>query len=831
MGRIRINDRSLRRSWAAVAAGGLILLTAGGTMAASAAGAATTAPTGAATSAPTGTATSAPTGALQVLTDDVLPGLPLLAVSPAPAAKVLHVGVALTSPHASAATAYASAVYNPSSADYHHFLTPSQYASAFGVPAATVQAVTGWLKSGGLAVTQTAAAGNWIQATGTVAQIDSLMNVSIAQYQSKGVTFLANQQAPTVPSGYGISTVVGLNTLQHFSVPKTIIGQPAGTPSTSGCAPSCIYTPQDLWSMYDQPTGNQGQGVTMAVFGEGRTDDVIANLRAFEKAMKLRQVPITVSNVGAGPFTDDSGQLEWDLDTQASTGMAPKAYGETMYFASSLFDADVESAFTAWVNDAKGPLQANASFGECETDPANTVWNAIPPQAGQFVGAGNNLEPVAEATLQQATIEGRTLFSSAGDTGSSCPLAVLPVVGAGNGVVNQGFPFQNYPCISAYAVCVGGTVLYDDGATPPHRNIEYVWPYTGGGSSAYIAEPDFQKGVSAINRPCVVDPSGNPYPSGTICRGAPDVAAMSGDIATNAYSIYANGSATTEGGTSLSSPLWVGMWTRLQAAAPAGGLGFANPVFYAIGTGKKGHYGSDFFDVTTGTNGLYQAGTGWDYVSGWGVPDVTKLMQDVDGRVRPTNPVLPPPVGKTHLPCGILWQNPNHVATDVLGNSDPQLSLLQGTMGLSADGQNLIVKLNVTNLSATVPTGATGADWYATWSYNNTVYFANAQLSPTPGATPTFGDGTVTLTGNTKNYNPVHTNDQGSFTPGANGVVEIDVPLANVGGPAVGAVLSQPAGVTFTEEGAPGVASALETVDSGGPTKDYTLGSVCKTPA
>jgi pseudomonalisin len=184
-------------------------------------------------------------------------------------------------------------------------------------------------------------------------------------------------------------------------------------------------------------------------------------------------------------------------------------------------------------------------------------------------------------------------------------------------------------------VCVGGTVLYSDGSTPPARNLEYAWPYTGGGSAAFIAEPAFQKGVAAIDHPCLVDASGSPYPTGTICRGAPDVAAMSGDIATNAYDIYEDGAASTEGGTSLSSPLWVGMWTRVQAAAAKPGLGFADPTFYAIGLGQEGHYSSDFSDITLGTNGLYQAGTGWDYVSGWGVPDVAHLTQDLDGTLIP----------------------------------------------------------------------------------------------------------------------------------------------------------------------------------------------------
>ncbi len=597
----------------------------------------------------TGGAATAATGT-EVLSMDLLPGLPLLTPAAVDPSTELHIGVALSEPNASAENAYEQAIYSPSSPEYHQFLTPSAFASEFGVAPATYRAVQQWLIGGGLTVTETAGAGNWIQATGTVAQIQSLMNVTIGSYTSKGVTFLANEQAPTVPSGDSIQTVVGLNTLQHFSIPQTIVGQP-NPPTSAGCLPSCDYTPQDLWSLYGQPSTDKGQGVTMGIFGEGRSDDVISNLRAFEKTMKLRQIPITVDDVGAGPFTDDSGQIEWDLDTQASTGMAPDAYGEKLYFGSSLTDADVETMFSAWVSDPSGPPEANASFGECETDPGNEVWQAAPPAVGQFVGDGDNLEPVAEATLEQATIEGRTLFAAAGDTGSSCPLAALPVIGAGNGLVNQGQPMLNYPCASDYAVCVGGTVLYSNGAaTSPKRQLEYAWPYTGGGSALFQAEPSFQDSVSTIDHPCVVDPSGSPYPQGTICRGAPDVAAMSGDVATNAYDFFYNGTESTEGGTSLSSPLWVGMWTRVQAAAPAGGLGFADPTFYAIGAGKLGKYARDFYDITVGTNGLYQAGTGWDYVSGWGVPEVTNLTRDLDHTLTPTNNVLPPPPGSGPKP-------------------------------------------------------------------------------------------------------------------------------------------------------------------------------------
>ena len=110
-------------------------------------------------------------------------------------------------------------------------------------------------------------------------------------------------------------------------------------------------------------------------------------------------------------------------------------------------------------------MQANASFGECETNPTNPLTggalSTLPLPVME--GLGNNLQPQAESVLKQAAIEGKTLFSSTGDTGSSCPVIAAPVIGAGNGILNQGFPLTNYPASSQYATAVGGTVLYTDG--------------------------------------------------------------------------------------------------------------------------------------------------------------------------------------------------------------------------------------------------------------------------------------------------------------------------------------------------------------------------------
>src|SRR3954451_17340439 len=211
------------------------------------------------------------------------------------------------------------------------------------------------------------------------------------------------------------------------------------------------------------------------------------------------------------------------------------------------------------------------------------------------------MEVPGDKVLEQAAAEGRTLFSSTGDTGSSCPIIGIPVLGSPNGVASELYPGLNWPSASPWAVAVGGTVLHGDGNTPERRLDETAWTFTGGGNSTGEPAGSYQQGVASTN--CTFDPAGNPYvpvlgAAGPICRSTPDVAAISGEVATgNGMSITDDSGADQQGaGTSLSSPLWLGFWTRIQAAAKSPkGLGFAN---YSIYKAAKSSGGRDFYDVT-----------------------------------------------------------------------------------------------------------------------------------------------------------------------------------------------------------------------------------------
>ena len=61
--------------------------------------------------------------------------------------------------------------------------------------------------------------------------------------------------------------------------------------------------------------------------------------------------------------------MEWDLDTQASTGMAPNAVALDLYFGKAGTDTDLVAAIHGWTADKRGPLQSSASFSGCEEAP------------------------------------------------------------------------------------------------------------------------------------------------------------------------------------------------------------------------------------------------------------------------------------------------------------------------------------------------------------------------------------------------------------------------------------------------------------------------------
>ena len=122
-------------------------------------------------------------------------------------------------------------------------------------------------------------------------------------------------------------------------------------------------------------------------------------------------------------------------------------------------------------------------------------------------------------------------------------------------------------------------------------------------------------------------------------RGVPDVAGDASASTGMALAISEPGGSYQLGpatGTSAAAPSWAGL---IALADPEAGhpLGFVNPAIYRIARGPLYH--KAFHDITTGNNTVtitpvsppvtitgYQAGPGWDPVTGWGTPDAQVLI-------------------------------------------------------------------------------------------------------------------------------------------------------------------------------------------------------------
>ncbi len=76
--------------------------------------------------------------------------------------------------------------------------------------------------------------------------------------------------------------------------------------------------------------------------------------------------------------------------------------------------------------------------------------------------------------------------------------------------------------------------------------------------------------------------------------------------------------------TSLSSPLAMGSWARIQTAHH-NTLGFAGPLIYQLANGGPSPSSPVFNDVILEGNGLFTALPGYDYVTGLGSWDIYKI--------------------------------------------------------------------------------------------------------------------------------------------------------------------------------------------------------------
>jgi pseudomonalisin len=519
----------------------------------------------------------------------------------------------------------------------HKWLTPAQFTQRFSPTASQAAGVADYLKQQGFTNVKIEPNRLIVSAIGSVSRVEAAFHTSIKGTSSNGKAVYANVEPALVPAKFSgvVAAVLGLqnDVLMHTHNLKSQyqpMTKPAGTPPPCGEVVNGIcylgwYGPPQYQVAYDAKcsTCSTGSDTAIAVMAEGDVKQVVKDLRTAETFWKLPKVAYTTRRVG--PSSSDTSDIdEWDIDTQISSGIADKLKELYVYDTTSLEDSDISSMYEAWVED-NVTTAGSSSFGEVEA-----------------VAYDDGAMAIDDEILTEAAAQGMTMFASTGDSGSGCPVEL------NTGAPIGGAPDVCYPASSPYVVAVGGTTLDTNanGNEPGTYYGEHVWVGTGGGYSAFEPAQTWQdNGICAECTTAKV-------------RGIADIA-MCADNNGCPLDVFIDGSQEGYGGTSVSSPMSMGIWARLETKF-ANNLGFAAPVYYGV----YGYYepcakgssacvpscepGCDtaatppdttapiggFHDILYGSNGIpSSAGPGWDEPTGLGTVDYYQMQQTISNGV------------------------------------------------------------------------------------------------------------------------------------------------------------------------------------------------------
>ncbi len=542
--------------------------------------------------------------------------------------------------------AYALAVSTPGSSFYHHYLSVSEFRQRFGPTDSQIASVLSSLRRHGLNPGAAAPNGLAIPVRANAGALSRAFAISLRRLKlHTGRTAFAPDQAPQLDASVAglVQDVVGLDDLalphplavraraQARAVPHVATGgpQPCGTASGSGFRTAdqlaSAYRFSGLYGAGDQ---GAGQGVAIVELEPNSTSDIAAYQACYGTSTA---VTYTAVDGGAG---SGAGSGEAALDIEDVIGLAPHAAIDVYQAPNSIFN--LYDAYNAIIS-ADAQKVVSVSWGVCEA------------QEGSLAFAENTL-------FQEAAAQGQSIFSATGDGGAD---------DCGTGSVSV-----DDPASQPFVTSVGGTSLTSLGPPPGESVWNDSYGASGGGLSSFWGMPSYQAGAPASLHVINSNSSGGPCaaPAGSFCREVPDVSADA-DPATG-LAIFYNGSWIGIGGTSAATPLFAALVALINASSACGGapVGFANPVLY----GSAGHaYSTVFNDVTSGSNGLYPAGSGYDMASGLGSPQGAALAANgCDPQVTVGNP------GPQHSVVGA------GVSLSVPGNDSAGYPLTYGAVGL-----------------------------------------------------------------------------------------------------------------------------------------------------
>lgn len=341
-------------------------------------------------------------------------------------------------------------MHNPSSAEYHKWLTPQQLGERFGLAREDLQLIQRWLESHGLTVNRVLVNGLVIDFSGTAAQVREAFHTELHQLVLPGgERHISNIRDPQIPAALA-PAVEGVASLHDFfpRAHSVDLGPVSYNRATNTWTPhfntsfqgQVFHTlaPFDFATIYDLlplwRRGFTGKGVTIAAVEDTNLRNP-SDWQAFRTTFGLDR--FTRGNFqqiypGCAAPGQNGDETEAALDVEWASAAAPDANIELSACANTKTTSGLDLAILGLIDFAPPDIITD-SYGLCETI------------------SGHALVALENREAQLATAEGTTFFIAEGDDGADqcAPIEATNYAQLG---INSG---DN--TASAYAVDVGGT--------------------------------------------------------------------------------------------------------------------------------------------------------------------------------------------------------------------------------------------------------------------------------------------------------------------------------------------------------------------------------------
>lgn len=372
---------------------------------------------------------------------------------------------------------YIQQTVTPGNANYHRFLSTSEFAGKYGATDAEVAQVQNFLKQNGLSGTVLANR-MAIRTSGTMAQFSAAFKAPIHTFTSKetGRSFHRPTQPLVLPTQLTntLLFVSGLSNERKYTshVTKPVENTQAAAAGVKALARSTLNAPSstggngtatgipgqftvgDVANMYNinplYAQGINGQGSTIAIVTLSNFDPNDAQIYWSGIGLPTKPNRITQIHVDGGGVID-GGTGETSLDVEQSGGLAP--FADILVYDAPNAGTGFTDAFMQAVVDNKADT-ISTSWGLPEI--FNFAALNVPGASNTDTSDAGDLQTFHQILLE-AAVQGQSTFAASGDSGAYDTVRDLGA-GTGSGTYNAPLTVDS-PASDPYITAAGGTTV------------------------------------------------------------------------------------------------------------------------------------------------------------------------------------------------------------------------------------------------------------------------------------------------------------------------------------------------------------------------------------